>query len=147
MSDSLQPHGLQQTKHPCPSPPPGVFSNSYTLSWWCHPTISSCHSLLLLPSIFPSISDPGGINCLFKRVSSSKRGQRIGVSASASVRPINIQDWFSLGWTGWIFLQTKGLQESSPTSQFKAINSSALSFLYSRTLTWIHDYWKNHSFH
>ena len=65
-------------------------------------------------------------------------GQTIGVSASTSVLPMNIQDWSPLGWTGWISL-------SSPTPQFKSINSSALSFLYSPTLTSIHDNWKNHS--
>ena len=72
-------------------------------------------------------------------------GQSIGVSASASVLPMNTQDWSPLGWTGWIFSQSKGLQESSPTPQFKNINSSALSFLHSPTLTSIHDHWKNHS--
>ena len=69
-------------------------------------------------------------------------GQSIGVSASASVLPMNIQDWSPLGWTGWISLQPKGL---SRVPQFKTINSSALSFLYSPALTSIHDYWKNHS--
>ena len=73
-------------------------------------------------------------------------GQSIGVSASASVFPMNIQDWFPSGWIGWISLQSRDSQESSPTTQFKSINSSALSFLYSPTLTSIHDYWKNHSF-
>ena len=72
-------------------------------------------------------------------------GQSVGVSASASVLPMNIQDWFPLGWTSWISLQFKDPQESSPTPQFKSINSSALSFLYSPTLTSKHDYWKNHS--
>ena len=73
-------------------------------------------------------------------------GQSIGVSASTSVLPMNIQDWSPLGWTGWISLQSKGLsQESSPTPQFKSINSSALSFIYSPILTSIHYYWKNHS--
>ena len=73
--------------------------------------------------------------------------QIIGVSASASVIPMNIQDWFPLGWNGWISLQSEGLsKESSPTPQFKSINSSVLSFLYSPTLTYICDYWKNHSF-
>ena len=68
-------------------------------------------------------------------------GQRIGVSASASVLPMNIRDWFPLGWTGWISLQSKeSSQESSPTPQFKSFNSSVLSFLYSPTLTSIHDY-------
>ena len=67
-------------------------------------------------------------------------GQSIGVLALASIFPMNTQDWSSLGWTGWISLQSKGLQESSPIPQFKSINSSAFSFLYSPTLTSIHDY-------
>ena len=66
-------------------------------------------------------------------------GQNIGVSASASVLPMNIQDWSPLGWTGWLSLQSKGSQESSPTPRFKSINSSVLSFLYSPTVTSIHD--------
>ena len=73
-------------------------------------------------------------------------GQNIWVSASASVPPMNIQDWFPLGWTGWISLLSKGLSGSCPTLQFKSINSLALSFLYSPTFTSIHDYWKNHGF-
>jgi len=72
-------------------------------------------------------------------------GQSTGVSASTSVPPMNIQDSFPLGWTGWISLQSKGLYQSS-TPQFKSINSLALSFLCSPTLTFIHDYWKNDSF-
>ena len=99
-----------------------------------------CHPLLLPPSISPSI-----------RVFSNDQffpsgGQSIEVSASASVLPMNIQDWFPLGLTGWISLQSKDSQESSPTPQFKSINSSVLSFLYGPTLTSIHGYWKNHSF-
>ena len=73
-------------------------------------------------------------------------GQNIGVSALASVLPMNIQDWFPLGLTGGSPCCPRDSQESSPTPQFKSINSSALSFLYSPTLTSIHDYWKNHSF-
>ena len=73
-------------------------------------------------------------------------GQSTGVSASASVLPVNTQDWSPLGWTGWISLQSKDSQESSPTPQFKSINSSALSFLYGPILISIHDYWKNHSY-
>ena len=97
-----------------------------------------CHSLLLLPSIFPSI-----------RVFSNESlfvsgGQSIGVSALASFLPKNTQDW-SLEWTGWISLQSKGLLESSPTPQFKSINSLALSLLHSPTLTSIHGHRKNHS--
>ena len=76
---------------------------------------------------------------------SASGGKSTGVSASTSVSPMNIQGWSPLGWTGWISLQSKGPQEPSPTPQFKSINSSALSFLYSPTLTSIHDHWKNHS--
>ena len=85
---------------------------------------------------------------LFKWVSSSHQlGQSIGLSASASVLPMNIQDWFSLGWTGWISLQSKGLlRVFSKRSSIQKLNSSALNFLYSPTLKSIHDYWKKHSF-
>ena len=72
-------------------------------------------------------------------------GQRTGVSASASVLPMNTQDWTPLGWTGWISLQSKGLSRVFSIPQFKSINSSALSFPYSPTLTSIHDHRKNHS--
>ena len=72
-------------------------------------------------------------------------GQSIGVSASTSVFPINTQDWSPLGWTGWISCSPRDSQESSPTPQFKSINSSVLSFLQSPTLTSPHDCWKNHS--
>ena len=97
-----------------------------------------CHLLLLPPSIFPSIR---GFS------SESVLHIRIGASASASVLSKNIQDWFPLGWTGLSSFKSKDSQESSPTPQFKTINSLAVSFLYSQTLTSIHDYWKNHSFH
>ena len=93
---------------------------------------------LLLPSIFPSIrSFP--MSQFF-----SSGGQSIGVSASASVLPMNIQDWSPLGWTGSP-CSPRDSQESSPTPQFKTINSSVLSFLHSPTLTSIHDHRKNHS--
>ena len=72
-------------------------------------------------------------------------GQSIGASASASVLPMNIQDWFPLRWTGWISLCPKDSQESSPTQQFKSISSLELSFIYGPTRISIHDYWKNHS--
>ena len=99
-----------------------------------------CHPFLLLPSIFPSVRVFSPVSQLF-----ASGGQSIGVSASTSVLPMNIQDWSVLGWTGWISLQSRDSQESSPTPQFKSINSSVLSFLYSPTLTSIYDYWKNHS--
>ena len=82
----------------------------------------------------------------FQWVGSSNRWPNIQVSASPSVLPMNVQDWFRLGWTDWLSLESKGLsQESSPKPQFKNISSSVLSFLYSPTLTSIYDYWKNHS--
>ena len=99
LSDSLWSHGLQYTRLPCPSLIPGAYSNSCPLSRWCHPTISSLSS----PSPAFNISQHQGI---FQWVSG---GQSIGASASASVLPMNIQDWFPLGWTGWISLQSKGL--------------------------------------
>ena len=101
MSDSLRPHGLQYARPPCPSPTPRVYSNSCPLSERCHST-TLCHPLLL-PSIIPTIgSFP--MSQFFASV-----GQSIGVSASASVLPVNIQDWFPLGWTSCISLQSKGL--------------------------------------
>ena len=97
-SNPLWPHTLQHARPPCPSPTPWVYSNSCTSSWWCHPTISSSVVLLLLPSIFPSIRAFSTESALHIR------WQSIGVSASTSVLPKKIQDWFSLGWTAWIYL-------------------------------------------
>ena len=94
ISDSLQPHGLQHTRLPCPPPTPGACSNSCPLSWWCHPTISS--SVIPFSSHLQSFpaSSSFQMSQLF-----TLGGQNIGVSASASVLPKNIQDWFPLGWT------------------------------------------------
>ena len=105
MSNSLWPHGLRHARLPCPSPIPGACSNSCALSWWCHPTISS----LVVPS--PPAFNLSQHQGLFKWVSQliTSGGQSIGVSASASVLPMNIQDWFPLQWTGWISFQAKGL--------------------------------------
>ena len=104
MSDSLQPHGLQHTRLPCPSPTARACSNSCPLSQWCHQTISS--------SVFPFSSClqffPASESFLVSQFFSSG-GQSIGASASASVHPRNIQDWFPLELTGWICLQSKGL--------------------------------------
>ena len=89
---------------PCPSQTPGVYSNSCPLSWWCNPTISSSVVLFFsCPQSFPA-SWSFQMNQFF-----SSGGQSIGVSASVSVLPVNIQDWFPLGWPGWISLQSKGL--------------------------------------
>ena len=97
MSDSLQPQGLQHARLPCPSPTPRACSNSCPLSWWYHPTISS--SVILFSSCLPSFPASGSFpNSQFFE----SGGQSIGASASASVLPMNIQDWFPLGLTGLI---------------------------------------------
>ena len=200
-SNSLRPRGLQHIRLPYPSPPPGACSNSCPFSQWRHPTISSCPQSFPASGSFPK-------SPLF-----TAGGQSIWASVSASILLMNIQDWFLLGLTGLISLQSKGLSrvlqnhslkasillhsifpsfrvfsnesglhirwpnywsfsispfseysglisfrmdwldllevqgtlKSSPKPQFKSINSLALSFLYSPTLTSIHDYWKNHS--
>ena len=102
VSDSLQPHGLQHNKLPCPSPTPGVYSNSCPLSQWCHPTISS--SMVPFSSHLQSFPASG---CFPMSQFFPSGGQSTGVSAS--ILPMNIQDWSPLGWTGWISLQSKGL--------------------------------------
>ena len=138
MSDSLRYHGLQHTRLPCPSPSPRGCSKSCPSRRWCHPTILSS----VIPFSFCLQYFPASGSFLMSRLFASG-GQNIEASTSASVLPMNIQDWFPLGLTGWISLQSKGgedSQESSPTPQFESINSSALSFLYSPTLTSIHDY-------
>ena len=104
MSDSLWPHGLQHGRPPCPSPTLGAYSNSCLLSRWCHQTISS--SVIPFSSCLQSC--PASRSFQMSQFFTSG-GQSIGVSASASVLPINIQDWFPLGWTGWISLLSKGL--------------------------------------
>ena len=187
MSDSLQPHALQHANLPCPSPTPEAYLNSCPSSRWCHPTISS--SVVPFSSWLQSFPASGSfpMSEFF-----AWGGQSIGLSASASVLPMNIQDWFPLELIGSIFLQSQESQGSSPTPQFKSISSSALNFLdlktcgyqhfqlfkdiwfpgvqwlafctftakglgstpcwgtkiflYSPTVTSIHDYWKNHSF-
>ena len=140
VSDSLWPHEPQHTRPPCPSPTPGVHPNSCASSRWCHPAISS--SVVPFSSCLQSFPASGSfpMSQLF-----AWGCQSTGVSASATVLPMNTQDWSPLGCTGWISVQSKGLKEPSPAPQFKSINSSVLSFLHSPTLTSIHDYWKNHS--
>ena len=114
VSDSLRPHESQHARPPCPSPTPGVYSNSYPSSQWCHPAISS--SVVPFSSCPQSLPASGSfpVSQLF-----TWGGQSIGVSASASVLPRNNQDWSPLGWTGWIFLQSKELPRvfSSTTVQ------------------------------
>ena len=104
VSDSLRPHESQHARPPCPSPIPGVHPNSCPSSRWCHPTIS--------PSVVPFSSCPQSFPALgsfpMNQVFASGR-ESIGVSASTSVLLMNTQNWFPLGWTGWIFLQSKAL--------------------------------------
>ena len=142
MFDSLQPwpHGLQHAGPPCPSPTPGVYPNSCPLSRWCHSTISS--SVIPFSSLLQSFpaSEFFQMSQLF-----ASCGQSIGVSVSTSVLPMNIQDWFLYHGLVGSPCSLRDSQESSPTLQFKSINSLACSFLYSSTLTAIHDYWKTHS--
>ena len=135
VSDSFRPPGLQQARLSCPSPTPGVYSNSS--SQWCHTTISS--SVIPFSSRLQSFQ-PSGSFQMSQFFSSG--GQSIRVSASASVLPMDIQDWFfRIDWLDLLAVQQtlKSLLEH----QFKSINYSVLSFLYSPTLTSIHDYWKN----
>ena len=108
MSDSLQPHGLQQDRLPCPSPTHRACSNSCPSSWWSHPTISSCViPFSSCPQSFPaSVSFP--MNQFFV-----SGGQSIGASASTSVLPMNIQGWL----TGWVSLQSKGLSRVFSSSK------------------------------
>ena len=124
MSDSLRPHESQHARSPCPSPTPRVHSNSCPLSRWCHPAISSsvvpfssCPQSLPVSGSFP-------MSQLF-----AWGGQSTGVSASTSVLPMNTQDWFPLGWTGWIPLPSKGLTRvfSNTTVQKHQFFSAQLS--------------------
>ena len=137
---TLRPHESQHARPPCPSPTPRVHSDSSPLSQWCHPAISS--------SVVPFSSCPQSLPALGSFPMSQLftwGSQSTGVSALASVLPKKSQGWSPSEWTGWISLQSKDSQESSPTPQFKSINSSALSLLHSPTLTSIHDHRKNHS--
>ena len=147
VSDSLWPQEPQHARPPCPSPNPRVYPNSCPLNWWCHLTISS--SIVPFSSCLQSfpISHPTQLLSFQMSQLFTSGGQSIGVSASASALPMNIQDWFPLGWTSWISLQSKGLLET--LLQYLSSKASiflVLSFLYSPTLTSTHDYWENHSF-
>ena len=105
VSDSLWPHGLQHARLPCPSPTPGACSNSCPLSRWCDPTISS--SVIPFSSCLQSFLASGSF--LMSQPFAS-HGQSIRASTLAPVPSMNIQDWFPLGWTGWISLLSKGLK-------------------------------------
>ena len=140
MFDSLQPHVLQHTRLPCPSPTPRAYSNSYPPHWWCHQNISSS----VVPFSFHLQSLPASGSFPMSQFFASG-GQSTGVSASASVLAMNIQDWFPLGWTGWNSLQSKGLSRVFSNTTVQSISSLALDFLYGPALTSPPDYW-NHSF-
>ena len=131
-SDSLQPHGLQHARPCCPLPTPRVYSNSCPLSRWCHPTISS--SITRFSSWLQSLPASGSFPMSQLFISG---GQSIGVSASASVLPMNIQDWFPSGWTGWISLQSKGLSRV-----FSNTTVQKLQFLGAQ-----HSLWSNSHIH
>ena len=124
VSNSLWPHGLQHARPPCPSPTPGVYSNSCPLCWWCHQTISS--SVIPFSSCLQSFPASGSFQMSQFLVSG---GQSIVLSASASVLPINIQDRFPLGWTDWISFLSKGLSTvfSNTTVQKHQFFSAQLS--------------------
>ena len=123
-SDSLWPHESQHDTPPCPSPIPRVHTDSCPSSQWCHAAISS--SVVLFSSCPQSLpaSQSFPVNQHF-----AWGGQTFGVSASASVLPMNTQDWFPLGWTGWISLQSKGLKRvfSNTTVQKHQFFSAQLS--------------------
>ena len=110
-------------------------------SWWCHPTISS--SVVPFSSCLQSFPASGS----FQKSQLLQSGdQSIGASASPSVLPMNTQDWFPLGWTGWISLQYKGLSSIFSNTTVQNHQSLGARLCLSPTLTSIHDYWKNHSF-
>ena len=123
MSNSLQPHGLWHTRPLFLSPAPRVYSNSYPSSQWCHPIFSS--SVVPFSSHLQSFPASGSFQMsqLF-----ASGGKSIGISASTSVLPVNIHDWFPLGLTGWIFLQSKGLSRVFKSISSKSIHSSVLTF-------------------
>ena len=141
MSDSLWPHELQHARPPYPSPTPRVDSDSCPSNRWCHPAISS--------SVVPFSSCPQSLPASESFPMSQLfawGGQSIGISASTSVLPMNIQDWSPLGWTGLTCLLSKGLSRVFSNTPLKSINSSVLSLLHSPILTSTRDYWNNCSY-
>ena len=139
-TNSLQPHGLQYVRFPCPSPTPRIYSNSCSSSWWCHPTISS--SVIPFSSHLQSFPASGSfpVSQFF-----ASGGQSTG--ASASILPMNTQDWSPLWWTGWTSLQSKGLLGVFSKTNLCFQKHKSFGFLYGPTLTsLLKDYWKNHSF-
>ena len=138
VSDSLRPHGLQCPRLPCIAPTPGAYSNSCPLHPWCHPTISSS----VVPS--PPTFNPSQHQGLFKWISSFHQVAKV---LEFQLRWC-VQEWFPIGWTGWISLQSKGLSRvfSNTTVQKHQFFGAQLS-LYSNSHIHIWLLWKNHSFH
>ena len=141
MSNSLWPHGQQHARLPCPSPTPGTCSNSCNSTQWYHSTIS--FSAVSFSSCLQSFPTSGSfpVSQFF-----TTGGQSIGASASTSILPMNTQDWFPLGWTGWISLQSKGLSRvfSNTTVQKHQFFGTQLPS-WSNSHVYSHGYWKNHS--
>ena len=140
VSNSLWPREMQHSKLRCPSATSVACSSSCPQSPWCHPTISSSVVPFSRLQSFPA----SGLFPMSQFFASG--GHSIEASASSSVLPMNIQDWFPLGWLVGSPCSPRDSQESSPTPQFKSINSSILSLIYSPTVTCMYDYWKYHSF-
>ena len=141
MSDSLQPHGLKHARLPCPSPSFRVCSNSCPLSQWCHPTILSS---VILFSCLQNFPESGS----FLTVSSSHQVAKVlefQLQHQSFQKIFRID--FLLDWLVWSPCSPRDSQESSLIPQFKSINSLVLSLFYGPTLSFMHDYWKNHSFH
>ena len=137
VSNSLWPQGLQHARPSCPSPTPGVYSNTCPFSQRSHPTILS--SVIPFSSCLQSFPASGSFQM---SQFLTWGGQSIRLSASASVLPMNVQDWFPLGWTGWISLLSKGLSRIFSNTTVQKHQFSVLSFLYSSTLTSLQNYWK-----
>ena len=140
VSDSLQPHESQHARPPCPSPTPGVHPNSCPSHRWCHPAISS--SVVPVSSCPQSLPASGSfpMSQLF-----AWSGQSTGVSASASVLPVNTQDWSPLGWTGCYLLAVQGTLKSILQHHSSKASILQHSAFFTVQLTSIHDRWKNHS--
>ena len=136
MSNSLRPHELRHARPPCPSPTPGVHPNPCPLSSWCRPTIpSSVVPFSSCPQSFPA-SWSFQMSQLF-----TSGGQSIGVSASTSVLPMNIQDWSPLGWTGWISLQSKGLSKVFSNTTVQKHQFFGTQLYNSHIHTWLLEKW------
>ena len=140
VSNYLRPHEPKHARPPCPSPTPRVHTNPCPLSWWCHPTISSSAITFSCPQSFPA-SGSFQMSQFF-----TADGQSIGISASTSVLPMNIQGWLPLGSTGLISLQSRGLWRVLQHQSSKASVLQPSAFFIVPTRTSICDSWKSHSF-